>query len=553
MRSFWRITLRLNNIILRAAISSLVLLYLSYPMINAQDLKANIQTLWRSGQYDLAAQRLLAYKREKRRTISDVEVDFMLAVSLCRTTVSPEARAERKRSLGYELLQLIPKRYRRDLDSESIAKIKREQTLCKVNQKPQPTQISFRYRVPTAASVKGDPKGRLRDISQSFLETRSNVESFLGFMGTAFEDFSVGESESSKDDAFLAMKSRRNDQELLGLSAPEETDNVPIQMAKASTSHQFRRRLFFASDIKSAVGYLRQNLGGHFKVASRGHVVIASSCGQTEPELLKIAQTLNYAFEFFMSKYSMSIEFPLITIYLVPDIEALSNHAALIHGLTFKNNRHHSFITYGFYDDFSISTILPTLVLTDKRLPDVDKTITDDDLLYKLLMPKLFTLMAQRDFGGMPPWMYHGLSAFYENVEISEGNLLVKPLRLKYSAVNLIRKRQSVLQYVNLNEVFLRYEKERPPIEHLLEMEWDDFKKKELASYIALDIAPLFIFYLKDRDKLTEVYTAFRDRSIKEIQDGSIVSDVQLLTSVLKKTVPEINKDFNQWVEQFMP
>jgi hypothetical protein len=192
-------------------------------------------------------------------------------------------------------------------------------------------------------------------------------------------------------------------------------------------------------------------------------------------------------------------------------------------------------------------------VLTDKRLPDVDKTITDDDLLYKLLMPKLFTLMAQRDFGGMPPWMYHGLSAFYENVEISEGNLLVKPLRLKYSAVNLIRKRQSVLQYVNLNEVFLRYEKERPPIEHLLEMEWDDFKKKELASYIALDIAPLFIFYLKDRDKLTEVYTAFRDRSIKEIQDGSIVSDVQLLTSVLKKTVPEINKDFNQWVEQFMP
>jgi hypothetical protein len=148
------------------------------------------------------------------------------------------------------------------------------------------------------------------------------------------------------------------------------------------------------------------------------------------------------------------------------------------------------------------------------------------------LAHELFHLMVRINFGDIPPWMEEGMAALYEVSDIVGGSI-----------VGLPNWRGKVLR---------RFWGLRPSIRDLVRMDWrsfdneeNDYEAKRQATNHAM--ARYFMLFLQNKQKLGAVYSSFRDRKVEDMQIDPGTDAVNMLESILKISLSELDKYFTQW------
>lgn len=346
-------------------------------------------------------------------------------------------------------------------------------------------------------------------------------------------------------------------------NAPITSDSVEV--VREIPLEELTDRLFEISDQETGVRQVQRLLGSLFKVESLGHFILASSSRHTQSQLRDIGRDLEQVLHFFASQYKIPIPRHLITVYMVPDAWKLRQLAEKVHGMRVSE----ASIGYSFRDDLSIVGVIPRMYSGTLR-------------------HELFHLMVRSDFGDIPPWLDEGMAALYEVSQIIgvqkaqeqlkragfdpgpiDGILGQKTeealrqyqakhglpqtcvldeatrssLEVQYSIVGLPNWRGDVLK---------RFWNGRPSIEELVKMSWSSFDNAE-EDYEATQqatnhaMARYFILYLQDKQKLVEVYNAFRDRKVRNVQIDPGKDAVHLLESILQKSLSEVDQEFTQW------
>lgn len=300
--------------------------------------------------------------------------------------------------------------------------------------------------------------------------------------------------------------------------------NSAAYTAKVFTERDFQRRLFDTSSKAGALDFLRSNARSAFttsyRVNSFGRYLFATSSGQTDAQLQRIAKDLEKYVQFYEGRYQMVVPSKFITVYLVNNMDELDYLAAELHGLRLTGGT----IGYSCYDDLSMAGII-------------------HGTGYGTLAHELLHLMIRKNFGDAPPWLEEGMASAYAVSEIRGSEIVGVP----NWRGPILKRNFSV----------------RPSIKDLLAMGWDSFvhdaqangeerRLTEEATTHAL--ACYFVLYLQDKQKLGAVYDAFRRATDTEnLSNGERVNDADILESVLRQPVSKIDDDFSRWFKSVEP
>lgn len=295
--------------------------------------------------------------------------------------------------------------------------------------------------------------------------------------------------------------------------APLTSD--PVEVVKDIPIETLQKRLFDASQKDEALDSIKKIVTNKFKITTTPHFIIASSSKHTMEDLNEIGKGLEAYLDFYVQKYQVTAPAYFITVYLVPETWELQKLAEKIHGIKVSD----SSIGYSYQDDLSIVGVIPKMT-------------------YGTLSHELFHLVVHNNFGDIPPWMDEGMASLYEVSKIAKNGI-----------VGLPNWRGKILE---------RYWQQRPTVRNLVRMDWNSFNNSE-GDYEAKQqavnhaMARYFILYLQNKQKLVDVYKAFRDRKVEDMKDDPGTDAVLLLESVLAQSLPETDKDFVQWFKSKTP
>lgn len=285
--------------------------------------------------------------------------------------------------------------------------------------------------------------------------------------------------------------------------------NDPAKVIREIPSEDFNRRLFPESERSNGIAHIKSLIDSKYKVTSNHSFIFATASGHSDAELLTIGKGLEKYLSFFNRQYEIPLPSHLITIYLVPSTWELQQLAEKIHGIKVSE----SSIGYSFRDDLSMVG-----------------WVTGTG--YGTLAHELFHLMVRSHFGDIPPWMDEGIAALYEVSEVRRDSIIGLP-----------NWRGNILK---------RYWNNRPFLWDLVAMDWrsfdnemDDYEATQQATNHAM--ARYFVLYLQATGKLFEVYHAFRDRKVEELQTDPGTDAIRLLESILQKSIQEIDQDFERY------
>ncbi|MCB2184383.1 MAG: peptidoglycan-binding protein [Desulfobulbaceae bacterium] len=281
----------------------------------------------------------------------------------------------------------------------------------------------------------------------------------------------------------------------------------PIRSLRDIDAAELRSRLFLSGQQAGAITKVAQLAGPGFTVEASGNFVIASSSGQSREELQEIGGYLDFVANFFHDEFGMPLPKYLVTIYLTPETWQLRRLAERVHGLDISDGS----IGYSFRDDFSITGVVRGA-----------HTGT--------LKHELFHLMVRSNFGDIPPWLDEGMASLYE-VSRREGPRV-------YGLQNW---REDVLR---------RFWDMRPPLVHLVQMDWKHFdaaeqKREQQAANHAT--ARYFILFLQEQGKLAQVYQAFQQRGVENQSENPGQDSVNLVETTLRTSITALDDMFADW------
>jgi hypothetical protein len=220
--------------------------------------------------------------------------------------------------------------------------------------------------------------------------------------------------------------------------------------------------------------------------------------------------------QFFVAEYKMQPPSHLITVYFTPGVKDLRSLARKIHGIDLAPGS----IGYSFPGDQSM------VGWADGRA-------------YGTFAHELFHLMVRGNFGDAPPWLDEGMAALYE-VSGFDGD----------RAVGKVNWRGVILQ---------KLWAARPSLKELVQMDRSRFDvidqssrtplgREELAAgekqAVNHATARYFMLYLQERHQLREVYLSFFNR---EVTDQGGTRAIELLESVLRRPLDQVDADFADW------
>jgi hypothetical protein len=150
---------------------------------------------------------------------------------------------------------------------------------------------------------------------------------------------------------------------------------------------------------------------------------------------------------------------------------------------------------------------------------------------------EMFHLIIRTDLGDIPGWLDEGIACMYEESHW-EGKILTYDSKVW---------RTRVLEQSSKNGNPL------PLLSTLINNNWDEFSQDSTTTAGELSvnyaIAKHFAMFLESTKQLPKVVDAFRNRKNVLIDTVSIdLSSVQILEYALGKSLPEIQKDFDKWL-----
>ena len=273
---------------------------------------------------------------------------------------------------------------------------------------------------------------------------------------------------------------------------------------------EFESRLFDFSKRNEAMQRVAKLAGEYYHVQSLGPFIIANSKYAAPEQALTIARGLEKYASFYATEFGIPRPTKFITIYVVSDAREMENFAATLHGIKVSEGS----IGYSFPFDLSMVGVVPGTE-------------------FGTLAHELFHLMVRNDFGDIPPWLEEGMASLYE-VSGNRGNGIA-------GAPNWRGK------------ILKEFWRDRPLIDQLVKMDWRSFDgSTSEGQYLRRQAinhatARYVMLYLQDSGRLVDVYRAFRQQKIDDLQQSPEEEAARLLASVVRKSLPEFDNDFARW------
>jgi hypothetical protein len=303
--------------------------------------------------------------------------------------------------------------------------------------------------------------------------------------------------------------------------------SVPVKVLREIPRSEMAARLAPISDPVEGIAKVKRLLGAGSNIEARGHFLLAMSAPENANtsnheetflevdsrqkrltdarELSRFGDMLEDYLNFFSTEYKCGVPTNFITVYCQPSTVAVRKIAERLHGIQVSELS----IGYSFRDDLSLVGLF-------------DGTIVHE----------LFHLLVHNDFGDVPPWLDEGGAALYEGSTIKRG-----------CAKGVTNWREDVLR-----EFWYR----RPSIEDLVKMDWrgfDDVPGDYRSDVQAVNhaTARYFVFWLQEEKKLKDVYLAFRNRKVEDVQDDPQKDAVRLMENVTSLKIAAIDQNFALW------
>jgi len=206
-------------------------------------------------------------------------------------------------------------------------------------------------------------------------------------------------------------------------------------------------------------------------------------------------------------QFKLALPPDIVTVYEVKDVGTVIDEAAKLHGVALPFGT----IAYSSFDDLS--------------LVGVGSPTQCGSLAHEVVH-----LMMKYSVGNTAPWLEEGLASEVAVASAAEGNF-----KFGFSwRDDMLHTRWAF----------------KPRLGDLLNMGWNDFAandERQLERVAAIQaMAAVFIRYLAEKNKLTDVFFAVRNKHYSA--DFSEVQSYQkVLEQSLGKTTDEIDRDFSSW------
>jgi len=280
---------------------------------------------------------------------------------------------------------------------------------------------------------------------------------------------------------------------------------------------ELESRLFSIDQGDAAIIKYKSILNSNYHIGVSGRFLLITY-GNTVLNQEQQAQTskrLEQAYNFFISHYSLRPPDKLLAVYLLPDKNILRQTAKLVHGLK-----------------------IPDANIGYSNISDLSLVGVSDATHIGTLCHELFHLMVRTDVGDVPPWMDEGIACIYETSKWV-GNELVGEVNNWRSEVLTVASYEMKSKIPHLRE-FVNYNWQQ----------FDGFESNDLCK-ASIDYAygKLFMLYLQENSKLTDLFKAVKNRT-EITSDTSVIfqTDVDLIEKTLNNNIEGIESKFNDWM-----
>jgi hypothetical protein len=238
----------------------------------------------------------------------------------------------------------------------------------------------------------------------------------------------------------------------------------------------------------------------------------------------QILELENY-YEYYRRIFNLGESNRMITIFYCLDRTNFDNVALKVHNITVPES------TYGYAsssDLVMVGIASPTWLGAMKH--------------------ELFHIMIRSFIGDIPAWLDEGIACCYESSSLQDDRVKVN---MKNYRTDLLEKLKHLKQMTGINL-------QLSTVEEFTNFSWQQFSGNpgdlKIHASINYSISFIFVKFLMDSNKLPQVVSAFRNRSIKQIQTPSDVSESytilrvrpsnEILTEIMLMDMNQIQSSF---------
>jgi hypothetical protein len=234
--------------------------------------------------------------------------------------------------------------------------------------------------------------------------------------------------------------------------------------------------------------------------------------------VLKVTSKLEFAYQFYITKYKLKPIEKLFTVYLTPGKYEFRKAAKDVHDIVISEAN----IGYSSLNDLSLLGIAdPNSVGT--------------------LFHELFHLVIRSDIGDISPWLDEGMASLYSVYRVANNELagLYSTWRVKHFKL-LVNLKSSEKVTV-------------PTLEQLINYNWQDFQggpsENLCIASVHYALANFYVLFLQELNLLPNTVDAIKNR--RKLGKDSLLpgpSDTKLIEMVFKSSIDSISKKFYNWL-----
>ena len=291
--------------------------------------------------------------------------------------------------------------------------------------------------------------------------------------------------------------------------------NQTMDLSQMVPPEELESRLFAINQKMKAVEKIKGLLDTRYRIDTAGRYVFVSLKNAPLDSVNYATESLEKAYHFFVNFYALRAPDKLLTVYILPNQQALRQTATLVHGIK-----------------------LPDPNIGYSNLSDLSLLGLGQAKQMGTLYHELFHLIIRTDLGDIPAFIDEGLASLYSVSSWKNGQLLgdYRPWRL-----------EDLREASNARDAFLKI----PLLQNLINYGWDEFDGEETKNVcqVAVNYAlsNFLMIYLQDKNLLQQLVTAFKNRPFVPENPAAAKTNLQLFESVVKDSIQNFSLEFDAW------
>ena len=290
-----------------------------------------------------------------------------------------------------------------------------------------------------------------------------------------------------------------------------------INFKNTFSEEELQSRLFEISRQQQAIQKTKSLLNDEYTVFAKDRYILVTlkSASISKDQMDMVVSGLERAYRFYVSYYQLRVPDKLISVYLMPDFQALNKTAQLIHRISLPQR------TLGY-------SLLSDLSLLGIASPDAIGT----------LYHELFHLLVRSDAGDIPAWLDEGMASLY-SVSHWNNDLLIGDERTW-------RINQLQPYYLRITDQTI------PTLQQLLSFNWQQFNGGENTNLcqasVNYSVSNHFLIYLQQMNQLQPLMKMFKERiNPGDTKQGKAPDNIALVEKLLNDSIQSIQKKFSRW------